>query len=270
MTIPIDRDELRVGALRDGVMSDTISREAAVAVLVNEIDGDDYENDAPLTRCIDRIRALPAAPAPQPWTEEELARAITDEKAIAIARQHPETLPSLFAWRTDDEEDLSKHHFTAQDLAADLLAARAEIAALRALPSVDDGAQYGPGAPPLRPGENRIVRRLMQTLKLEPCRDHSCVQGGSPVKGMGTNGGCRCANNVESAVFDLMRASVTRCRARLDRSWGSVCHLARGHAGNHEGWQSTWSDNTEGASPDPGGDSPRPAPAATPNIRRTP
>ena len=77
MTIPIDRDELRVGALRDGVMSDTISREAAVAVLVNEIDGDDYENDAPLTRCIDRIRALPAAPAPQPWTEGALISALT-------------------------------------------------------------------------------------------------------------------------------------------------------------------------------------------------
>jgi hypothetical protein len=46
---------------------------------------------------------------------------VSDEKAIAIARQHPETLPSLFAWRTDDEEDLSKHHFTAQDLASDLL-----------------------------------------------------------------------------------------------------------------------------------------------------
>jgi hypothetical protein len=82
MTIPIDRDELRVGALRDGVMSDTISREAAVAVLVNEIDGDDYENDAPLTRCIDRIRALPAAPAPQPWTEGELAEAIARRQVI--------------------------------------------------------------------------------------------------------------------------------------------------------------------------------------------
>jgi hypothetical protein len=56
---------------------------------------------------------------------------VSDEKAIAIARQHPETLPSLFAWRTDDVEDLSKHHFTAQDLAADLLAARAEIARLQ-------------------------------------------------------------------------------------------------------------------------------------------
>jgi hypothetical protein len=103
--------------------------------------------------------------------------------------------------RRDEAADVS-----VRDIMADLLESRAEIAALRALPSVDDGAQYGPGAPPLRPGENRIVRRLMQTLKLEPCRDHSCVQGGSPVKGMGTNGGCRCANNVESAVFDLMRA----------------------------------------------------------------
>ena len=63
---------------------------------------------------------------------EAVTQRVTDEKAIAIARQHPETLPSLFAWRTDDEEDLSKHHFTAQDLAADLLDARAEIASLRA------------------------------------------------------------------------------------------------------------------------------------------
>jgi len=63
---------------------------------------------------------------------EAVTQRVSDEKAIAIARQHPETLPSLFAWRTDDEEDLSKHHFTAQDLAADLLAARAEIASLRA------------------------------------------------------------------------------------------------------------------------------------------
>ena len=50
-----------------------------------------------------------------------MTKRVSDEKAIAIARQHPETLPSLFAWRTDDEEDLSKHHFTAQDLASDLL-----------------------------------------------------------------------------------------------------------------------------------------------------
>ena len=57
-------------------MSDNISREAAVAVLVNEIDGDDYENDAPLTRCIDRIRALPAAPAPQPTVPPEVKLAL--------------------------------------------------------------------------------------------------------------------------------------------------------------------------------------------------
>ena len=89
---------------------------------------------------------VPSAPAPQPWTEGELARAITDEKAIAIARQHPETLPSLFAWRTDDEEDLSKHHFTAQDLAADLLDARAEIASLRAkLDKVCEAAEEAHG-----------------------------------------------------------------------------------------------------------------------------
>ena len=67
-----------------------------------------------------------------------MTQRVTDEKAIAIARQHPETLPSLFAWRTDDVEDLSKHHFTAQDLAADLLAARVALSRPLAGPVVAD------------------------------------------------------------------------------------------------------------------------------------
>jgi len=123
-----------------GKGGDLISREQAMAVVAGLYGYD--ENHPDIDRAIAALRALPAAPAPQPWTEGELARAITDEKAIAIARQHPETLPSLFAWRTDDEEDLSKHHFTAQDLAADLLNARAEIASLRAkLAAVCDAAE---------------------------------------------------------------------------------------------------------------------------------
>ena len=71
-----------------GGMSNTISREAAVKILVNELDGDDYENDAPLSRCIERLRLLPAAPAPQPWTEEELADAFADtEHATIVYRE---------------------------------------------------------------------------------------------------------------------------------------------------------------------------------------
>jgi hypothetical protein len=57
----------------------------------------------------------------------------------------------------------------------------------------------------LRPSESRLLKRLMQILSLEPCNDHSCTQRTIPISGMGTNGGCRCANNVESAVFDLTR-----------------------------------------------------------------
>jgi hypothetical protein len=47
----------------------------------------------------------------------------------------------------------------------------------------------------------------MEMLKVGPCGDHSCTQRSTPLKGMGTNGGCRCALNVESAVFDLVAAS---------------------------------------------------------------
>ena len=70
-------------------MTDLISRDAAVAVLVNEIDGDDYENDGPLTRCIVRIRALPSI-APDPIEAEYVAAAVALAEAAYAMDDHIE------------------------------------------------------------------------------------------------------------------------------------------------------------------------------------
>jgi hypothetical protein len=67
-------------------MSDTISRWAAVAALEayltpyrGTIDTGSIHRNGVIGDVIAAIRALPAAPAPQPWTEEELAKAIRPE-----------------------------------------------------------------------------------------------------------------------------------------------------------------------------------------------
>ena len=66
-------------------MSDLISRDAAVAALEREMSlyPDNrirYNTNKDAT---DIIRALPAAPAPQPWTEEQLAEAMYDDTHFA-------------------------------------------------------------------------------------------------------------------------------------------------------------------------------------------
>ena len=60
-------------------MSDLISRDAAVAALINECP-DCKSGCEGCFGSASIIRSLPSAPAPQPWTEGELAKAMHAER----------------------------------------------------------------------------------------------------------------------------------------------------------------------------------------------